>query len=118
MLFFLYSSERLSRRQLSFRVATRSANFFGRGTANATSANQRRTARRNLLHATDVLGGGETPTPTSPPGFSSSPKFPRPNISFFLFPIFFGLTAPAIPLRSGLRVFCFPGSSRNLGSLP
>src|SRR5260221_9588469 len=29
----------------------------------------------------------------------------------FLFPIFFGLTARVIPLRSGLRVFCFHGSS-------
>jgi hypothetical protein len=28
-------------------------------------------------------------------------------------PIFFGLTAQVIPLRSGLRVFCFPGSSPN-----
>ena len=32
---------------------------------------------------------------------------------FFLFPIFFGLTARVIPLRSGLRVFCFVGSALN-----
>ncbi len=29
------------------------------------------------------------------------------------FPIFFWLTAQVIPLRSGLHVFCFPGSSPN-----
>jgi hypothetical protein len=33
------------------------------------------------------------------------------DIPFFLFPIFFGLTARVIPLRSGLRVFSFHGSS-------
>ena len=33
------------------------------------------------------------------------------TFAFFLSPIFFGLTARVIPLRSGLRVFCFHGSS-------
>ena len=33
------------------------------------------------------------------------------DVPFFLFPIFFGLTARVIPLRSGLRVFCFLGTS-------
>ena len=40
-----------------------------------------------------------------------SPMFLSLDIPFFLFPIFFGLTARVIPLRSGLRVFCFHGSS-------
>jgi len=42
---------------------------------------------------------------------SSSPTFLSLGIRFFLFPIFFGLAARVIPLRSGLRVFCFHGSS-------
>jgi hypothetical protein len=37
---------------------------------------------------------------------------PEPGHSFISVPIFFGLTAQVIPHRSGLRVFCFPGSSR------
>ena len=44
-------------------------------------------------------------------GPSSSPTFLSLGIRFFLFPILFGLTARVIPLRSGLRVFCFHGSS-------
>jgi hypothetical protein len=36
---------------------------------------------------------------------------PEPGHSFLSFPIFFGLTARVIPLHSGLRVFCFHGSS-------
>src|SRR5260221_12802782 len=36
----------------------------------------------------------------------------------FLFPIFFGLTARVIPLRSGLRVFCFIGSALNNTGFP
>ena len=39
-------------------------------------------------------------------------------LSFFLFPIFFGLTARVIPLRSGLRVFCFVGSALNNTGFP
>src|SRR5882724_4109688 len=39
------------------------------------------------------------------------PTFLSLDIPFFLYPIFFGLTAPVIPLRSGLRVFFFHGSS-------
>jgi len=45
--------------------------------------------------------------------------FPETRHSFFLFPIFFGLTARVIPLRSGLRVFCFVGSAlKNAGFPP
>src|SRR5260370_32073443 len=42
-----------------------------------------------------------------------SPAVPELGHSFLSFPIFFGLTARIIPLRSGLRVFCFHGSSPN-----
>jgi hypothetical protein len=42
-----------------------------------------------------------------------SPMFLSLDIPFFFFPIFFGLTARVIPLRSGLRVFCFHGSARD-----
>src|SRR5260370_20419544 len=44
-------------------------------------------------------------------GSSFSTTFLSLDIPFFLFPIFFGLTARVIPLRSALRVFCFHGSS-------
>ena len=40
------------------------------------------------------------------------------DIRFFLSPIFFGLTAQVIPLRSGLRVFCFIGSALNNTGFP
>jgi hypothetical protein len=40
-------------------------------------------------------------------GFCLSPVSLSLDTPFFLFPISFGLTARAIPLRSGLRVFCF-----------
>jgi hypothetical protein len=42
------------------------------------------------------------------------PLFVRFFSLFFL--RFLGLTAPAIPVRSGLRVFCFPGSALTIGS--
>src|SRR5262249_32313117 len=46
---------------------------------------------------------------------------PVPELGYFLsffFPLFFGLTARVIPLRSGLRVFCFLGTSfESLGTL-
>jgi hypothetical protein len=45
------------------------------------------------------------------PSLSSLPIFLSLDIPLFLFPIFFGLTARVIPLRSGLRAFCFHGSS-------
>lgn len=52
-------------------------------------------------------------------GSSFSPTFLILDIPFFLFPIFFGLTARVIPLRSGLRVFCFVGSAlKNAGFPP
>ena len=41
------------------------------------------------------------------------------NIAFFLFPIFFRLTTLLIPFRSGLRAFCFLGTSLEpLGTPP
>jgi single stranded DNA-binding protein len=40
------------------------------------------------------------------------------DIPFFLSPIFFELTARVIPLRSGLRVFCFIGSALNNTGFP
>jgi hypothetical protein len=64
---------------------------------------QRRLPVRQRIHRsirTDPLSGP-----------SSSPTFLSLGIRFFLFPIFFGLTARVIPLRSGLRVFCFHGFS-------
>jgi len=47
------------------------------------------------------------------------PDVPELDIPFFLsFPIFFGLTARVIPLRSGLRLFCFVGSALNNTGFP
>jgi hypothetical protein len=49
----------------------------------------------------------------------SSPRYPQlGTFPFFLRPIFFGLTARVIPLRSGLRVFCFVGSALNDTGFP
>ena len=46
---------------------------------------------------------------------SDAPEFGH---SFFLSSIFFELTARVIPLRSGLRVFCFIGSALNNTGFP
>ncbi len=43
---------------------------------------------------------------------------PELGHSFLSLPIFFGLTARVIPLRSGLRVFCFIGSALNNTGFP
>jgi hypothetical protein len=45
------------------------------------------------------------------------PTFLRLTFSFF-FIVFFGLTARVIPLRYGLRVFCFIGSALNDTGFP
>jgi hypothetical protein len=52
------------------------------------------------------------------PGRSLLSEVPEPGHSFLSFPIFFGLTAQVIPLRSGLRVFCFVGSALNSIGFP
>ncbi len=53
-----------------------------------------------------------------PPGISSSLAFLSPDICLFSSLIFFVLTARVIPLRSGLRVFCFVGSALNNTGFP
>src|SRR6266404_1213986 len=66
---------------------------------------------RRRIRATVIVSDGALPTwPTRSPGspLSAVPEFGH---SFLSFPVFFGLTAQVIPLRSGLRVFCFHGSS-------
>jgi hypothetical protein len=71
----------------------------------------------SLVGASQRISSARLPAPVSFPSSDIRPLFVHSSLFFFL--RFLGLTAPAIPVRSGLRVFCFLGSTLDtIGSPP
>ena len=71
----------------------------------------------SLVGTPQRISAARLPAPVSFPSSDIRPLFVHSSLFFFL--RFLGLTAPAIPVRSGLRVFCFLGSALDtIGSLP